>query len=191
MKKKLQLLGVFSMLSLVFIVGIKTTFDGFFGFYYENKPYHQPLVYKTCNSIVNSTPVSLFLYYTGFDTGYGFFAPNVASDFVIMFHLKDKEGNLIEQTIMPNFKQKESMVRYTSMYSMFLDRISVDSNKIDKQFEKYLDVVLKQVALNVKKDYPNAAQVKAQLLLYDYPELKRFRQGDRKENGILIAECEL
>jgi hypothetical protein len=52
-------------------------------------------------------------------------------------------------------------------------------------------VVLKQVALNVKKDYPNAAQVKAQLLLYDYPELKRFRQGDRKENGILIAECEL
>jgi hypothetical protein len=39
----------------------------------------------------------MFTSYTGFDTGYGFYAPNVASDFVMSFELKDEKGTILEE----------------------------------------------------------------------------------------------
>jgi hypothetical protein len=42
MKRKLQLSGIFTLLLLVFIIGLKGTFDGYYGFYYENKTYQKP-----------------------------------------------------------------------------------------------------------------------------------------------------
>ncbi|RNA61041.1 hypothetical protein D1631_03360 [Chryseobacterium nematophagum] len=116
MKKKIQLFGIFSLLLLVFIIGLKGTFDGYYGFYYENKSYEKPILYQATESIVQSEAVSIFASYTGFDTGYGFYAPNVASDFVLTFELKDKNGNIIEEKAMPSFQKKESVVRYTTIF---------------------------------------------------------------------------
>jgi hypothetical protein len=126
--------------------------------------------------------------HTGFDTGYGFFAPNVASDFVLVFDIRDSSGNVITQCIMPRFKQKESTVRYTSLYNMFLDKIEKESEKTGNKYMQYLDIVLQQIALNVKNDYAGAATVEASLYLYDYPSLEKFRTGDKNEKAILISK---
>jgi hypothetical protein len=191
MKRKFQLAGVFLLLFIVFVLGLKSTFDGYFGFYYEEGKYTKPLAYDISEYIVESSPVSFFISNTGFDTGYGFFAPNVASDFVLVFNIQDSLGNTIQQCAMPRFKQKESSVRYTSVYNMFLDKIGKKEEKESNKYLEYLDIVIRQIAVSVKKDYPAAVHVNARLYLYDYPNIERYRKGDRKEKAILIGEYKI
>lgn len=189
MKRKLQLLGIFTVILMVFTVGLRGTFDGYYGFYYADKKYDKPFVFTLTEDIIKLKPVSFFLSYTGFDTGYGFFAPNVASDFILLFELKDQNGNVIENRIMPNFKNKESIVRYTSVFNMFLDKISekgIENNK-DK-YQQYLDIIIKQIAIHVKKQNANASHITAKLYLYDFPSLESLKKGKGKERLILINE---
>ncbi|CAA7386322.1 hypothetical protein [Chryseobacterium fistulae] len=188
MKKKIQLFGIFSLLLLVFIIGLKGTFDGYYGFYYENKSYEKPILYQATESIVQSEAVSIFASYTGFDTGYGFYAPNVASDFVLTFELKDKNGNIIEEKAMPSFQKKESVVRYTTIFNLFLDKVSGDKTKFDSKYYQYLDLIIKEVALHVMKENPNAKGITARLYLYDFPSLANFKKGKKNEDFILIDE---
>lgn len=187
MKRKLQLSGIFIILSLVFIIGLKGTFDGYYGFYYENKSYQKPLVYKVSEDISQSLPVSMFASYTGFDTGYGFYAPNVASDFVMSFELKDENGNTLEEKMLPAFRSKESRVRYTTVFNMFLDKLS-DKNRYDRKYYRYLDLIIQQIAENVMKENPKASHVTTKLYLYDYPTIADYRKGKTTENFILIDE---
>ncbi|KMQ59331.1 hypothetical protein ACM46_19630 [Chryseobacterium angstadtii] len=188
MKRKLQLSGIFILLFLVFVTGLKSTFDGFYGFYYENKTYQKPLIYTLSENIVQATPVNMFASYTGFDTGYGFYAPNVASDFLLSFELKDKNGNVLEEKLMPSFRKKESRVRYTTVFNMFLDKISADKGTYDSRYYQYLDLIIKQTAMNVMKENTKASHVTAKLYLYDYPTIADFNKGKVKENFILIDE---
>lgn len=188
MKKKIQLLVIFALLFLVFTIGVKGTFDGYYGFYYENKPYEKPFVYRTSEDIIQSQAVSMFASYTGFDTGYGFYAPNVASDFVLTFELKDKNGNTIDEKAMPTFQKKESIVRYTTIFNLFLDKISGEKNKFDNKYYQYLDLIIKEIALNVMKKNANASQVTARLYLYDYPSITDYKKGKNKEDLILVNE---
>lgn len=188
MKRKLQLFGIFTLLFFVFLVGLKGTFEGYYGFYYENETYEKPFSYTISEDITESEPINMFTSYTGFDTGYGFFAPNVASDFVLNFELKDKDGNIIEEKSTPAFKNKESLIRYTTVFNMFLDKISGDKNNSDNKYYQYLDLIIQQIALNVMKENVNASNVTARLYLYDYPTIKDFRKGKTKENFILINE---
>ena len=189
MKKKLQLLGIFTVLFLVFTVGLKGTFDGYYGFYYAEKEYNKPVIYTLSEEIIKLKPVSIFLSYTGFDTGYSFFAPNVASDFVLLFELKDDKGNVIENKIMPAFKNKESITRYTSGYNMFLDKISAEGGNLkDNKYQQYLDIIVKQIAVSVKNENPDTASITARLYLYHYPDLKSYQKGEKSEQLILIGE---
>ncbi len=189
MKKKLQLLGIFTVLFLVFTVGLKGTFDGYYGFYYAEKEYNKPVIYALSEEIIKLKPVSIFLSYTGFDTGYSFFAPNVASDFVLLFELKDDKGNVIENKIMPAFKNKESITRYTSVYNMFLDKISAEGGNLkDNKYQQYLDIIVKQIAVSVKNESPDTASITARLYLYHYPDLKSYQKGEKSEQLILIGE---
>jgi hypothetical protein len=189
MKRKLQLIGIFTVVLLVFTVGLRGTFDGYYGFYYPDKKYDKPFAFTLSEDIIKLKPVNFFLSYTGFDTGYGFFAPNVASDFVLLFELKDKNGNVIENRIMPQFKNKESRVRYTSVFNMFLDKISEKGieNKQNK-YQQYLDIVIKQIAIHVKEQNANADHVTAKLYLYDFPSLESLKKAKGKEQLILISE---
>lgn len=189
MKKKLQLLGIFTVLFLVFTVGLKGTFDGYYGFYYAEKEYNKPVIYTLSEEIIKLKPVSIFLSYTGFDTGYSFFAPNVASDFVLLFELKNDKGNVIENKIMPAFKNKESITRYTSVYNMFLDKISAEGGNLkENKYQQYLDIIVKQIAVSVKNENPDTASITARLYLYHYPDLKSYQKGEKSEQLILIGE---
>ncbi|GEJ47048.1 MULTISPECIES: hypothetical protein [unclassified Chryseobacterium] len=187
MKRKLQLSGILIILLVVFVIGLKGTFDGYYGFYYENKNYEKPLLYKISENIAQSKPINIFTSYTGFDTGYGFYAPNVASDFVMSFELKDKNGNILEQKTMPYFKNKESRVRYTTVFNMFLDKMS-DKNTYDQKYYQYLDIIIRQIAAHVIRENPNAFSVTTKLYLYDYPTITGFKKGKTNENLILIDE---
>lgn len=187
MKRKLQLSGIFIILLIVFTIGLKGTFDGYYGFYYENKKYDKHLVYAMSENIAQLKPVNIFTSYTGFDTGYGFYAPNVASDFVMSFELQDKNGKILEQKTLPYFKNKESRVRFTTVFNMFLDKIS-SKNIYDKKYYQYLDIIIRQIAEHVMTENSKAVSVTTKLYLYDYPSITDFKKGKTNENLILIDE---
>ena len=190
MKRKWQLFGIFLLLFVVFTIGLKGTFDGYYGFYYDKEEYKKPFIYELSNKIVELKPVSMFTAYTGFDTGYGFFAPNVASDFVLLFELQDAEGNVLEERIMPELKSKEGIVRYTSVFNMFMDKVVSSKKKSESQYFQYLDVVLKQIAKSVLKESFGATKCTAKLYLYDYPTLERYKKGEKTNNLILISQIQ-
>ena len=96
MKRKLQLSGIFMILLLVFTIGLKGTFDGYYGFIMKIKTIKTAVIYYFRRHCPIKTRQYIY-FYTGFDTGYGFYAPNVASDFVMSFELKDQNGNILEQ----------------------------------------------------------------------------------------------
>jgi hypothetical protein len=59
----------------------------------------------------------MFTSYTGFDTGYGFYAPNVASDFVMSFELKDEKELFWKKNVTIFQKQrKQSKIHYCFQY---------------------------------------------------------------------------
>jgi hypothetical protein len=116
-EKKTSVIRNFHIIAPRLHYRLKGTFDGYYGFYYENKTYQKPLVYTACENITQSLPVSMFTSYTGFDTGYGFYAPNVASDFVMSFELKDEKELFWKKNVTIFQKQrKQSKIHYCFQY---------------------------------------------------------------------------
>ncbi|MFK8161926.1 MAG: hypothetical protein AB8H12_05630 [Lewinella sp.] len=168
-----KLLGIGLLLVIIIANAAHTAFDSYYGFYYEesktaliaNNPAAQMVT-----SVTQSEPVKLFCGYTGFGTGYGFFAPNVASDFITLYNVQDECGESLHQTNLPPFHHKESVIRYLSATGMFLDKVTKDSVELGLQKE-FLEVVQRQLADYVRRRDPSAASVTLDLYLYDYVTL--------------------
>ena len=77
------------------------------------------------------------------------------------------------------------------MYNMFLEKITKKDEEEGNIYLQYLDIVIRQIGVAVKQDYPGAVHVNAKLYLYDYPSLEKYRQGIRKETAILISEYKI
>lgn len=168
-----KLLGIGVLLLIIIANAAHTAFDSYYGFYYEETKTelvaNNPAA-RIAASVCQAEPVRLFCSYTGFGTGYGFFAPNVASDFITLYEVSDECGESLRQTNLPPFHHKESVIRYLSATGMFLDKITKDSVELGLQKE-FLDVVQRQLADFVRRRDPAAASVTLDLYLYDYVTL--------------------
>lgn len=166
-----QLIIVFTLLSIIFLVALKGTFDGYYGFYYADKKYPKNSIYQINQTICNAYPIKLFCNYTGFDTGYGFFAPNVASDFVVMYRIYDQNNTLIKTKDFVDLTTKEGKIRFSTLYNMFLEKLSKDNSK---EYDKYLDIILKQLTRHEKEFYPSNYTITTTLYLYEYPSIENY-----------------
>lgn len=158
------------MLSVILAVSIASTFNGYYSFYYENKTYEKPMLYRASQALCSIKPITIFCDYTGFDTGYGFFAPNVASDFVIFFKVYDENGKLIAIKDAVDYKSKEANIRFFTLYNLFLEKLATQKAE---DYDKYLDIIVKQPGKHVKEHFPPNYKITTQLYLYDYPYLQQ------------------
>lgn len=169
-----KLLGIGALLLVICANAANTAFDSYYGFYYEDTNTEQLIAENPtaslATSIAQAKPVRMFCGYTGFGTGYGFFAPNVASDFITLYEVKDECGASLRQINLPPFHHKESVVRYLSATGMFLDKITKDSIELGLQ-KDFLDVIQRQLADYVRRHDTTAASVTLDLYLYDYVTL--------------------
>lgn len=186
-KKTIQIIIVVFVLFNVLLSSIKLTFDGYYGFYYENKKVEKTILSNISDYLYDSNPIFLFRTYTGFETGYGFFGPNVSSDFITVFKIYDEKGKLIKLLDRVNLKSKEGTIRFTTLNSLFLDKLT---DKENKKYNKYLDIVVKQIAKYVDKDYPKNYKIETELYLFDYPTIVDFNKGFDKKL-ILIKKYSL
>lgn len=153
-------------------VNIKGTISTYNQFYHKdeaairlkNNWFYQKLRY------LNAGPMPSILSYTGLDTGFGFFAPNVASEYITEFHVFDSDSLLVATQYFPTLK-KESRLRLSSGYSDFQEYMeeAPDSMKLKK-----CDILLKGLSLQVLKEHKKAAYVNSSVYLYHYPLLSQL-----------------
>uniref|UniRef100_UPI0040482B35 hypothetical protein n=1 Tax=Flavobacterium sp. TaxID=239 RepID=UPI0040482B35 len=77
---------VIILFSVVFS-SFRTAYDSHISFF--NKKPNETLL-KVLDKIGGNNKYNLFLNYTGLNTGYGFFSPNVSSDFIITHNIYKK-----------------------------------------------------------------------------------------------------
>lgn len=116
-----------------------------------------------------------FQNYTGLDTGYGFFSPNVSSDFVITHKVyQEGKGEVVFSNSM--FTTKEGAMRFTNINSLYMDRIDEienDTIQLDSMRSKYLDLVLNRMNTERLKDN-TIDSIQTTLYLYHFPFLKEY-----------------
>ena len=181
--KVFQLLLVGVILLVILTSSIKLTCDSYNDFYNQDKHNTKQPFATMSNTIYNFYPIKVFTSYTGFDTGYGFFGPNVSSDFVLLFNVYNEQGELIKNEKF-ELSSKEGSLRLISLNRMFLEQITKTTTV---KLDKYVAIILKQITKYIAKDFPKNFTVKTQLYLYDFPSINNFKSG-RKVKLYLIKD---
>jgi hypothetical protein len=189
-KQCLQLLFCFAILLGIVLNNIKLGLDGYYTFYYGEEKDEENIVYRFARYCTDLPGCAQWYQLTGMATGYGFFSPNVASDFVVLFELKDANGQVYKTLETPLIQSKEGNMRFYTFLGVYMDKIlSKEENKVPDKYERLLDVMLKQLGLYVKR-HTGAQSVGVSLYLYDYPSLREF-QLFKKPRLILLQKYDL
>ncbi|OJW83615.1 MAG: hypothetical protein BGO69_04775 [Bacteroidetes bacterium 46-16] len=141
--------------------------------------------YKFLNKIpFLGNSFSAYTAYTGTETGYGFYAPNVSSQTILLFTSKDSVGNIISvQT--PKFHSAEALQRCFSAFDVFLDKLEIKN----KNSERLLNAILKSMALWVLETNKGCRKVDADLLIYNLPKTSEI-QNNKPANYIKLSHYE-
>ncbi|WP_445724341.1 hypothetical protein, partial [Flavobacterium sp.] len=109
---------VIILFSVVFS-SFRTAYDSHISFF--NKKPNETLL-KVLDKIGGNNKYNLFLNYTGLNTGYGFFSPNVSSDFIITHNIyKKSKQNLIFSNSL--FSTKVGAHRFANLNSLFMEKV--------------------------------------------------------------------
>ncbi|RXM39385.1 hypothetical protein BOQ62_11970 [Chryseobacterium sp. CH21] len=133
-----KLFFIFSMvhIALILIVCTSSTIDS----YEKSTSYVEndltAVLKDTKEGIREFNSISLIQQYqaiAGINAGYGFFAPNVASSYILKISVYDKNRNLVKESYFPPFKSKEGLNRYHTLLGYFQDRLTILENKMQKK----------------------------------------------------------
>ncbi|WP_344849968.1 hypothetical protein [Pedobacter jeongneungensis] len=138
-------------------------------------------------SVLSTTAINFYGTYSGTINPYGYFAPNVASSYIIEFSCFNEKNKLVSKFILPPFKRVESVNRYSALLGNFQEILrDLDNHKPKKKDEiglKYLNVVIKAMSKGLVNKNKGTYKVKSILFLYDQPTIDSFRI---KNNAKLI-----
>ena len=176
-----------SHLLIIFIVGLCSVANSYLSFYYPEKTKEYALLNKL-NDLLDVSPVAYYTTNTGTNTGYGFFAPNVASGFVVVYTFEDECGNIIKKTTMPNFKNKESIRKYSTALSVYLDEVTTEPDSMPILKRKYIDAITNTLSKRVMQTEKSAEGLIVQIYLHDFPSIAEYAEGNKDNRLILIKE---
>jgi len=135
--------------------------------------------------IIGNTPIfRMYANYTGTSSGYGFYSPNVGSEFIMTFTVLNKDGKILGQHQNPiNLKQKESLVRFSLCTVPMMQRIIIkESNEI---YDNYFKVMLHQIAEGISSYYSDSYKVIAEVYVQKHPKIEQSLHG-KTENFALL-----
>ncbi|MCH2217238.1 MAG: hypothetical protein MK076_04025, partial [Flavobacteriales bacterium] len=82
---------------------------------------------KIGTAITSSPIFKAYTNYSGTDSSYGFFSPNVGSEFVMSFAVLDRDGKRLGEHQFPaSLEQNESKVRFNMCTFPMMDKIMLD-----------------------------------------------------------------
>jgi hypothetical protein len=143
-----------------------------------------------------------YLSVSGIEAGYGFFAPNVASSYILKTTIYRRDNNAkVKEYFFPPFKTREGKNRYHTLLGSFQDRLKILENdqkkkksdlfKESNQFGEYLDIYIKSIGRFYYKEYdPDKYLVRCTLYLYDHPSLKQALSGNQEPVLVKLLELD-
>lgn len=198
MKKKLQkllknianpfrFLVILIILSSFVFVSLSTLYSSHISFYNKKGI---PFIDKIFSTVLENKTSMLFLTYTGLDTGYGFFSPNVKSDIIIIneFYKTGKKETFSSDSFLST---REGKIRYRGVNDIFMDKMTIEEEiekgkyvEMDERLKKYLTrqdslkiqymkVVLKQMNRHYLKS-GKYDSVTSTAYLYHFPFLTEY-----------------
>jgi len=190
-KQKLLLSFILSQLFIIFLVCINSTIASYHTTFPKDDKKLPLQGTRDILSVFLSLPiVSEYTAAVGIDAGYGFFAPNVASAYVLKFEVLNKSGKVIKTFYTPPFKSREGLIKYDTFLGAFQDRmiaLEEKSRKKDKYKNtkyqdlhiRFLDALIKSMSRNLLTiiEDENANRMVTTLYLYDFPPLDKFLLG--------------
>jgi|SRR5690606_13166167 len=155
-----------------------------------------PFIDNVFSKTLENKTSQLFFTYTGLDTGYGFFSPNVRSDIIIINELY-KSGK--KEVFYPDsfLSTKEGKIRYRGVNDIFMDKMSIEEeiqngkyNEIDENVRKYFTVqdslklqYMKIVLKQMNRHYLKAEKydsLTSTAYLYHFPFLSQYPNVEPK-----------
>lgn len=134
---------------------------------------------------IESSPIfKTYANYTGTNSGYGFYSPNVGSEFVLSFAVIDYQGKLLGEHQSPiNLKQNESKSRFNLCTFPMMERIMLEEpNEI---YDKYFEVMMHQIAKNIKDSYATGYKVVSEIYIHKPPKIQESLEG-KNEKFVLL-----
>jgi hypothetical protein len=147
-------------------VNIRGMLLGYYGFYHTKQDAGNNKLYNSLSFVDDYRPYNLFLTYSGLETGYGFFAPNVASDFIVDLEGQDSLGRPVDMA--PLFKTKEGFLRMNTASSMFMYHATKDSSAYEHEKCR---IFLKGIAMRLMERDRSISRITARVFLYHHPLL--------------------
>ncbi len=169
----------------IILVNIYGTIDSYCSYYY-GASHPKSLVHRITEKITFFKPVWTYATYAGTNASYGFYAPNVASQFGLVFSVYDSSGTLLGTDLHPHLANRESQHRFDLCVSMMQDKLANDGKNL--ALNDYLKVMIHEVAMNIKGNYVGATNVDAMVYLYEFPTIAEFRSGKTDSRVDLVDE---
>ncbi|OZI07715.1 hypothetical protein BWI93_13195 [Siphonobacter sp. BAB-5385] len=152
------------------------------------------LIQKSIYKVLELPGITPYTVISGVDAGYGFFAPNVASSYIVECVMKDKNGKVIDRKYSPALQTNEGTLRYETLISGFQERMkAIKKKNTTTLYTRFLDIVLKSIGhnmLNTCKS-PELHEGQVNLYLYSYPMLDKYIVGNREAKLIKIVGFDL
>ena len=123
------------------------------------------------------SPIAQYAQFSGAGTGYGFFAPQVGSQYISTFELYDEKGQLLRRTNAPGLQKSESFIRYSSYLDLYQDMLLAEGKETasDSLDIRYAKAILYSMAERWIQKSPTAKSVKASIHLHKAPLLENYR----------------
>lgn len=184
---------VFIHFSLIAAVCVYSSIDSYTSFYDIEKVGIKKKVLDVTYAIATATGFRQYTTIAGIEAGYGFFAPNVASEYVLSFALYDKDSTFIEKRALPNFKNKESYMRYSTLLGAFQDKLvaMAEEEDLNTLRQRHLNVIMKAMARQMLAKDKHLGKINTVLYLHHFPSLVEFREGSTQQQLISFENFEV
>jgi hypothetical protein len=119
--------------------------------------------------------LALYTAGTGIDTGYGFFAPDVASSHKLVFEIRYPDGRVEYE--LPHVGGGATGLRLTLLFD----------NIARARYPLLRETELKMMAFAVWKEHPDADLIRAVFGRVNPPTIEQFKSGEKETYEVLFA----
>ena len=133
----------------------------------------EPSALGLSRSFIYFTPIHYYAHLSGAETGFGFFAPQVGSQYISLFKLYDAKDQLIAEYQQPILEQQESMHRYAAFLDLFQELIAKEKDEQHLD-QRYARAILYSISERLGEHVEGTARIVYSISVYQYPKLEQI-----------------
>ena len=175
MKKNLFAVFAIFHIGIILVVSLYSSYTTVCDFYHKPK---NPWLHSVMFSFFDFKPIQVYCRYTGTETGYGFFAPNVRSGGSVTVQLNGKN-------MFPQFNSLEGQIRFSGLSGELIenlltpvDTMEMHAREISIVKNKYHEILFKNIAVKMANE--SHQSVDSVMICYNlvrFPTLTDAREG--------------